>query len=100
MRDSTGRPSALLRPAPPRTGLAAFTASGSSKPRRLAGGQKFRALAGPGMMHGAALGGYETGFGLVRRAVVPESDLDDRLLGGCQPLLPLAWPRVQCIGRA
>jgi hypothetical protein len=41
------------------------------------------------MMHGAALGVYETGFGLVRRAVLPESDLDDRLLGGCQPLLPL-----------
>jgi hypothetical protein len=27
-----GRPGALLRPAPLRTGLAAFTASGSSKP--------------------------------------------------------------------
>jgi putative transposase len=35
-----GRPGALLRPAPLRTGLARHRASGSSKPRRLSGGQK------------------------------------------------------------
>ena len=37
------------------------------------------------------MGVYETGFGLVRRAVLPRGDLDDRLAGGEQPLLPLAW---------
>ena len=38
-----------------------------------------------------AVGVYETGFGLARRAVLPGNDLDDRLAGGCQPVLPLAW---------
>jgi len=37
-RPSPGRPDALLRPAPLRTGLARHRASGSSKPRGLVGG--------------------------------------------------------------
>ena len=45
-----GRPGTLLCPAPLRTGRAAFTASGSSKPWRFAGGQKCWPIAIPNDM--------------------------------------------------
>ena len=78
----SGRPSALRRSAPLRTGRARFRAPGSSKPRRLVGGRKCRAAAGV-----AAAGVYETGFLLVGRAVAGD-DLDERLSGGHQPPFP------------
>ena len=55
-----GRPGALLRPAPLRTGLAGFLASGSSKPCGLAGGQKCWAAAVVGGVPMLAVGVYET----------------------------------------
>ncbi len=46
----SGRPSALLRSAPLRTGRAAFIASGSSKPGGVACGQKCRVAAVAGVL--------------------------------------------------
>ena len=71
-RDRLGRPDALLRPAPRRTGRAAFTASGSSKPSSLVGGQKCRAAATACLALVAACVD-ETGFGLVRWAIRPRA---------------------------
>src|SRR5680860_406996 len=92
MAGRSGRPGALLRPAPLRTGLAAFTASGSSKPRGLAGRQKCCARA-VAEVPALALGVDETEFRLVRRAVPPHGEvaLGYRLAGGRQPLFPLLW---------
>jgi hypothetical protein len=95
----SGRPSALLRSAPLRTGRAAFTASGSSKPIGVACGQKCRVTAvAAGGVPAVAVGVCETVFGFVRRAVAPRGDVNDRLAGGGLPLLPLAWGlwRVLC----
>ena len=78
-----GKPATLLWPAPLRTGLAPFNASGSSKPRGLVGGQKRRAPAV------AAAGVYETGFVFVWLRVLRGDDLDDCLAGISQPRLPL-----------
>jgi len=86
---SPGKPGTSLCPAPLRTGRAPFDASGSSKPRRLAGGQKRRSLATASIALTVAVGVYETGCGLVRRTGLPHGDLSDRLAGGGQPLLPL-----------
>src|SRR5450759_3729038 len=86
-----GRPGALLRLAPLRTGRARFRASGSSKPWRLTGGQKCWPVVITGGVLVMAVGVYETGFGLFRRVVLPYGDLGDRLAGGGLPLLPLAW---------
>ena len=71
---SPGKPGTSLCRAPLRTGHAPFNASGSSKPRRLAGGQKRRSRAMLGIVPGVAVGVCETGFGLVRRAVLPRRD--------------------------
>jgi hypothetical protein len=38
-----------------------------------------------------AVGVYETGFGVVRRAVCSHGDLDNRLAGSELPAFPLAW---------
>jgi hypothetical protein len=98
-RDCRVGQGALLRPAPLRTGRAAFTASGSSKPLRLAGRQKCCAAAGA---DGSALaiGVYETGFDFVRCAVLPHHDvlLDQRFAGGRQPLFPLARALRRAVG--
>ena len=74
-RASSGRPGALRRRAPLRTGRARFRASGSSKPWWLAGG--------------VAVEVDETGFGGVRAGCVPDDV--DRLASGGQPVLPVAW---------
>jgi hypothetical protein len=72
----SGRPGALRRRAPLRTGRARFRASGSSEPCWLAGGLTVEV--------------DETGWSsLVRRAWVPDDV--DRLAGGRQPLFPLVW---------
>src|SRR5680860_1841236 len=99
MAGRSGRPGALLRPAPLRTGLAAFTASGSSKPRGLAGRQKCCARA-VAEVPALALGVDETEFRLVRRAVPPHGEvaLGYRLAGGRQPLFPLLWALRRTLG--
>src|SRR6516164_3165585 len=71
---------------PSEPGRAAFTASGSSKPGWLVGVVQCRAAAF------AAVGVYETGVSLLRRARFPRRDRVDRLAGGGEPLFPL--PRV------
>ena len=80
-RDSPGKPGTSLCRAPLRTGRAPFNASGSSKPRWLAGGQKCRSRATVGIAPGVAVGVCETGFGLVRCAVLPRRDRGDRSAG-------------------
>ena len=77
-----GRPGALLRPAPLRTGRASFPASGSSKPYGFVGVPQFGAEAV------SALGVYETGSSRLR-AAWPRRGRDDSGAGG-QPLLPIA----------
>ena len=86
-RDATlpqvsGRPDALLRPAPLGTGRAGSLASGSSEPWWLVGGQKCLASAV------VAVGMYETGFSRVRRGLL-RHDRDDRGAGAGQPVFPL-----------
>ena len=85
-----GRPGALLRPAPLRTGRAAFTASGSSKPRGIVGVQKCRPLLW------APWGWRWQRAWMSRGSLRPtcrrsHGDRDDRLAGGPQPVFPLAW---------
>src|ERR1019366_8565345 len=95
----SGRPGALLRPAPLRTGLATFTASGSSKHPGPTGRPKScgRALADVSAL---ALGVDETEFGLVRRAVLPHGEvaLGYRFAGGRQPLFPFLWVLWRTVG--
>ena len=92
-----GRPGALLRPAPLRTGRARFRASGSSKPRGLADGQKCWAVAGPGVIP-VAVCVHKAECSLVRCSVRPHDDgiVDYCLAGDRQPLFPFAralrWP--------
>jgi len=75
----------------PRTLLSSFHASGSSKPRGLAGGQKCRALVFPGMLP-AAMSVQDTEFRLVWRGIHPDDRVVcHRLAGDRQPLFPLAW---------
>src|ERR1700758_2171163 len=74
---------------PSEPGRAAFTASGSSKPRLLVGVGQGQAAAL------AAAGVYETGVSLLRPARFPRRDRVDRLAGVGEPLFPLArvlWP--------
>src|SRR6266498_4470519 len=84
-----GSGDALLRPRPLRTGRAAPTASGSSKPQGLAGRQKCWAAA---FAPAAAVGVHKTRRGgLVRRAaarVGGDRTFADRLTDGLEPLFP------------
>ena len=82
-----GRPGALPRRAPLRTGRAAFTAHGSSKPLGRVGVQMLRSLPRPAVAAVERVG--EAGFGFVRRAVRPGGGRDDRYAGVGQPLFPL-----------
>src|SRR6266487_4088260 len=85
---SPGSGDALLRPRPLRTGRAAPTASGSSKPRGLAGGQQCWAAAGA---QAAAVSVHKEWCGrLVRRAVTRvagDRRFADRLTDGLEPFL-------------
>ena len=92
-RQESGSPGALLRRGPLRTVLAAFTAHGSSKPRRLTGGQKCRRGAVRGVVSPLTVRVGETVSKHARRAVDLVDDLlgADRLAGRAQPLFPLAW---------
>ena len=94
-----GRPGALLRPAPLRTGRARLCASGSSKPLGLAGGQKCRAISLPGVLP-VAVSVQETECSLVRRAARLGGDrvAGHRLAGDRQPLLPLVRALRRAVG--
>jgi hypothetical protein len=94
-----GRPGALLRLAPLRTGLVRFHASGSSKPQGLAHGQKCWALALFGVLP-VAVSVQKAEFSLVRWAVRLGGDrvVDHRLAGDRQLLFPLARGLRRAVG--
>src|ERR1035437_3360464 len=97
---SPGRPGALLRPAPLRTGLARCRASGSSKPKRLAGRAEVLGRC-HGVLTAAAFCVYETeAAGLARPVALPEDQalLAQRLPGNANPLLPLGRGLRRVIG--
>src|SRR5712692_4226596 len=64
------------------------------------GGQKLPGLAIGGDMPTLAVCVHETGFGLVRRAVLSRDDvlLDDRLASGRQPVFPFTWSLGRVVG--
>jgi hypothetical protein len=94
-----GRPGALLRPAPLRTGRARFHASGSGKPCWLAGGQKCQARAFSGVLP-VAVSVQEAEFSLAGLAVRLKDDgvAYHCLAGDRQPLFPLARALRRAVG--
>jgi len=90
----------LLRRAPSEPDWRLSPHLGSSKPRGLAGGQKWVLACVGGGVSPLTVRVCETDSKVVRRAVDPVDDvlLGDRLSGRGQPLFPLAWASRLILG--